>query len=94
MEASSDLPDHGVRADLVGSGEVERLRAELARLRGELAASEQARDMAVDLAQAQEQRLAEIRALVDMAEWADSIEPRAGGAEPSVRVSDVRRAMR
>ena len=80
-----------------GGAELARLHAEVARLKAELGTAERARELALDLVDAQEQRLADVRALADLAEWAAAADS-GPGAQPStearVRVSDLRRALR
>ena len=91
MEPVSD-PARFNHIPTAGPGEVEQLRTELDRLRAELQATERARDLALEGYHAGEERLARVRALADFAEWADAEHP-GNGAEPTVRISDLRRSL-
>jgi predicted outer membrane protein len=79
------------RAELA---EIVQLEAQVRRLETELSTADRARDMALELVADHEQRLAEVRALADMAEWAANIDPAPSHSEASIRVSDLRRALR
>lgn len=54
-----------------------------------LAATDRARDLALEMLAESEERLARVRALVDFAEWADD----RGAKSAAVRTSDLRRAL-
>jgi hypothetical protein len=91
MESSyeSDVP--------VGRAEAERhvaphlLERSFPELVEELAATERARDLALEMLAESEERLARVRALLDLAEWARDNDRGEGSA--SVRTSDLRRAL-
>lgn len=95
MEPSSRPPNDPSRASVhQDDGAADALRAELAEVEAELARARRAAELALDLVAEQEQRLAQVRALADMAEWASSAEPEAADREPTIRVSDLRHALR
>ena len=89
MEATSDgsTPPAGTTASTA------ELEAEIRNLRARLRATERARDLAVAEIERCEARLARARALADLADWADSTEGD-GRGDPTVRVSELRHALR
>ena len=88
MEATNDgsTPRPGTTASTAD------LEAEIRTLRATVRATERARDLALAEIGRCEARLARARALADLADWADSAE--GAGGDPTVRVSDLRHALR
>jgi len=76
-----------------GGLEVAALRDELTQLRDELARSERALELALEVVNDSERRLSQVRALADLAEWAPVVVPSGRSGEPTIRVSDLRRAL-
>jgi phage shock protein A len=72
---------------------VARLESEAAALRSELAVAERARDLALDEITRYEERIAQVRALVDLAAWATEADDQPTEREPTIRLSDLRRAI-
>ncbi|MDQ6851485.1 MAG: hypothetical protein M3070_16400 [Actinomycetota bacterium] len=87
-----DLPPAG-SGPLLESDEVMRLRSELVQAHAELADTVRARDLAFAQIAAQDDRIARVQALADLADWAAGQEL-ANLTQPTVRVSDLRRSLR
>jgi hypothetical protein len=94
VEAGSRPPNDPSSASLHdGSAGVRDLDARLADMEAELSQAHRAAELALELVAEQERRLAQVRALVDLAEWASSQDAPGALEEPAIRASDLRRAL-
>ena len=91
MEPSyeSDAPVARAQADALQA--LRRLERSYEEAVAELAATQRARDLALEMLAGSEERLARVRALLDFAEWAQGDQQHPTSA--SVRTSDLRRAL-